>query len=318
MAERSYADLAGELQGVLGPASTVRPHFPLAKRTTLRVGGAADLYVEPASEKDLVSTLSFAKGRGLPLTVIGRGSNLLIRDGGIRGLVVSLAHESFSRVVVEGAFLRCGAGAKLKAVSIEGRRAGLTGLEFLEGIPGGVGGALRMNAGAMGSSMFDVVQSIRLVDRDGNIEERTVQQVPHEYRCCPLFRTHIAIEAVLKGVSASVESVAERMHSYSNKRWESQPPQPSAGCTFKNPPSIPAGKLIEELGLKGTQRGGAMVSDVHGNFIVNLGNATARDVLELIGVVREKARRERGIELETEVEILGQDLAPGAGASGGS
>jgi UDP-N-acetylenolpyruvoylglucosamine reductase len=180
-------------------------------------------------------------------------------------------------------------------------------LEFLEGIPGNLGGAMRMNAGAMGSWLFDVVESIRFMDDAGQVHERPASQVNVEYRGCPLFKNHIALGAVLKGVAASAESIAERMQKYSEKRWDSQPAAPSAGCIFKNPQTIPAGKLIDELGLKGTRVGGAAVSDVHGNFIVNDGTATARDVLNLIAVIQQRARAARGIELETEVEILGEN-----------
>jgi UDP-N-acetylenolpyruvoylglucosamine reductase len=278
----------------------------LARRTTLRVGGPADLYVEPASEGDLAVTLRFCAERQLKFVLLGRGSNLLIRDGGIRGMVICLAHPSFSRVEITGERLQCGAGAKLKTVAVEARRRGLTGLEFLEGIPGSVGGAMRMNAGAMGSWVFDVIESIRFMDYAGAVFERAAAEVNVEYRGCPLFKNHIALGAVLKGEPADAAAIKARMDVFNHKRWESQPSQPSAGCIFKNPPTIPAGKLIDDLGLKGTRVGGAMVSDVHGNFIVNSGEAKADDVLKLIEVIRQRARAARGVELETEVEILGE------------
>jgi UDP-N-acetylenolpyruvoylglucosamine reductase len=221
-------------------------------------------------------------------------------------VVICLNHPNFSRLEIIGDKLHCGAGVKLKAVSVEARRAGLAGLEFLEGIPGSLGGSMRMNAGAMGSWLFDVVERIRFMDYCGVAHERVASEVNVEYRGCPLFKTHIAIGAVLKGTPATKETVASRMEQYSAKRWESQPKEPSAGCIFKNPKTIPAGKLIDELGLKGTRVGGAMVSDVHGNFIVNDGNATASDVLSLIDVVKQRVKSARGIELETEVEILGE------------
>jgi UDP-N-acetylenolpyruvoylglucosamine reductase len=169
-----------------------------------------------------------------------------------------------------------------------------------------VGGSMRMNAGAMGCWFFDVIESIRFMDYQGQIYERPAGEVNVEYRGCPLLRNHIALSAVLKGNPSPAETIASRMQQYSEKRWESQPAAPSAGCIFKNPATIPAGKLIDELGLKGTRVGGASVSDVHGNFIVNDGTATARDVLSLIEVIKERARSARGIELETEVEILGE------------
>ena len=300
--------LAAELSARVTAATSVRADEPLAGRTTLRVGGPADLLVEPASEADLSVVLQFCREKSLPFTMLGRGSNLLIRDGGIRGVVIRMMHPNFSRIEISGEKLHCGAGVKLKTIAVEARRHGLAGLEFVEGIPGSLGGSMRMNAGALGSWLFDVIESVRFMDYDGNVAERPAGEVYVEYRGCPLFKNHIALGAVLKGQAGSVQTVTERMTKYSQKRWESQPAAPSAGCIFKNPKAIPAGKLIDELGLKGTRVGGAVVSDVHGNFIVNEGNATARDVLNLIEVIRERARSARGIELETEVEILGQDV----------
>jgi len=302
-----HAELARQLGALLAPGTTLQADQPLAKRTTLRVGGNADLYVEPASEGDLSTVLRFATERQLPVTLLGRGSNLLIRDGGVRGIVICLAQPVFSGIVVEGDRLRCGAGARLKGVAVEARRAGIAGLEFLEGIPGSVGGALRMNAGAMGAWTFHVVESMRFMHRDGRVEELPAAEIPVVYRCCPLLKSCIALGAVLRGRPDSADAVGGRMAAYSAKRWESQPAQPSAGCIFKNPQPIPAGKLIDELGLKGTRVGDAMVSDIHGNFIVNLGGASAGDVLKLIEIVRDRARTVRGIDLETEVEILGED-----------
>lgn len=291
---------------MLASESVVRAHEPLARRTTLRVGGPADLYVEPCSEADLAAVLRFCAERQMKFVLLGRGSNLLIRDGGIRGMVICLAHAAFSQLEIKGERLHCGAGVRLKTVAVEARRHGLAGLEFVEGIPGSVGGAMRMNAGAMGKWVFDVIESIRFMDHAGQAFERVAAEVNVEYRGCPLLKNHIALGAVLKGEPADAAAIKARMDSYSNKRWESQPNQPSAGCIFKNPPAIPAGKLIDELGLKGTRVGGAMVSDVHGNFIVNSGDAKADDVLKLIEVIRQRARSARGLELETEVEILGE------------
>ncbi|HXG46828.1 MAG TPA: UDP-N-acetylmuramate dehydrogenase [Methylomirabilota bacterium] len=298
--------LLAALTALLSPDSLVRRDEPLAKHTTLRVGGKADYYVEPASEEDLTRVLKFCAEQHISFTMLGRGSNLLIKDGGIRGVVICLNHPNFSRLEIVGDELHCGAGVKLKTIAVEARRAGLAGLEFLEGIPGSLGGSMRMNAGAMGSWLFDVVEKIRFMDYSGVVHERMASEVNVEYRGCPLFKTHIALGAVLKGTPASREAVSARMEQFSARRWESQPKEPSAGCIFKNPQAIPAGKLIDELGLKGTRVGGARVSDVHGNFIVNDGNATASDVLRLIDMVKQRVKSARGIDLETEVEILGE------------
>jgi UDP-N-acetylenolpyruvoylglucosamine reductase len=289
------------------PLAVVRQDEPLAKKTTLRVGGCAEVYVEPSSEEELASVVQTCRQESVPWMLLGRGSNLLIRDGGVSGVVICLAHPNFCAIAVTGCELRCGAGARLKAVAAKAREASLGGLEFLEGIPGGVGGALRMNAGAMGSATFEFVTQVRFMDESGKVWERDIAQVPVEYRSCPLFKTNIALAATFRGHPDSAEAIAERANAFNQKRWKSQPKESSAGCIFKNPsPTIPAGKLIDELGLKGTRRGGAAVSEVHGNFIVNEGSATAANVLELINFIKARAKAERGIELREEVEIIGQ------------
>jgi UDP-N-acetylenolpyruvoylglucosamine reductase len=297
---------SGALQKLLSAEAVIRRHEPLAKRTTLRVGGPAELYAEPANEEDLAAILRFGREYGLPSLVLGRGSNLLVKDQGVRGVVICLAHPRFSFVKMSENRIHCGAGARLKAVAIEAKRYGVSGFEFLEGIPGSVGGALRMNAGAMGRATFDIVESVRLMDMDGNILGRSPEELGVSYRSCPALKSHVALSAVLRGEAASREIVEQLMNDYSHRRWASQPAAPSAGCIFKNPLTIPAGKLIDELGLKGMRVGGAIVSAEHGNFIVNEGDATAKDVLELIAYIQECAWAKRAIQLETEVEIIGE------------
>ncbi|MSR64639.1 MAG: UDP-N-acetylmuramate--L-alanine ligase [Verrucomicrobiae bacterium] len=294
-----------EFKSALSPNAVVAGNEPMAKRTSLRVGGNAQFYIEPETEADLAATLRICQRHSLPFLLIGRGSNLLIKDTGIRGAVIRLAADAFTRIEVDGELIHAGAGAKLKDVVNLCKQHELAGLEFLEGIPGSVGGALRMNAGAMGQWTFEIVQSVRFMDYSGHIDEKRASEIHFEYRGCPLFRDHIALAATLKGTKAAKEQIMNRLRAFAEKRWGSQPPQPSAGCIFKNPKEIPAGKLIEELGLKGTAVGKAKVSDVHGNFIVNEGGATASDVLNLIELVKAKALKERGIQLETEVIILG-------------
>jgi UDP-N-acetylenolpyruvoylglucosamine reductase len=289
------------------PQAVVRQNEPLGKRTTLRVGGCAEVYVEPSSEDDLARVVQTCHEEGVSFMMLGRGSNLLVRDGGIRGIVVCLAHPDFCAIAVRECDLRCGAGAKLKAVAAKARESRLGGLEFLDGIPGSVGGAMRMNAGAMGSETFNVITQVRCMDEDGKVFERNIAQVPVEYRSCPLFKTNIALAATFRGRPDSKEAIAKRTHEFNQKRWRSQPKEASAGCIFKNPsPTVSAGKLIAELGLKGARRGGAVISSVHGNFIVNEGTATAADVLELIDLIKTRAKAERGVELREEVEIIGQ------------
>ena len=304
------AGVGDELRRRVSPASVVREHEQLARRTTLRVGGGADLWFEPADEADLVAGLRLAGERNLPVMLIGRGSNLLVRDGGIRGLVVCLAQPHFLRVEIDGTRLRCGAGARLKTVAVEARRHGVAGLEFLEGIPGTVGGALRMNAGAHGGECFNLVREVRVVDARGEVRVLTPADMAPAYRSCPALRAQVAVEALFEGRPAAVEDIDRRMQEFNRKRWASQPAAPSAGCIFKNPDTIPAGRLVDELGLKGERLGGAMVSLEHGNFIVTTGPASASDVLGLIDRIRQRALSERGIHLETEVQIVGEEAAP--------
>jgi UDP-N-acetylenolpyruvoylglucosamine reductase len=302
-------NIADELAACVSRATVIRRDEPMAKHTTMRIGGPADVYVEPASEMDLANVLKFCAKRDMPFFILGRGSNLLVLDGGIRGVVICLAYPYFSKIEIVGERLHCGAGTKLKNVSVEAKRNNLSGVEFLEGIPGSVGGALRMNAGAMGAATFDAVESLRFMDQAGEIHERSAAGVPVEYRACPLLKMHIALSAVFKCTPLPRAEIEQCMKAYSEKRWESQPAAPSAGCIFKNPGTIPAGKLVDELGLKGTRVGGAVVSAEHGNFIVNDGKATAHDVLELIAQIKARIREARGIELHTEVEIIGEEIS---------
>jgi UDP-N-acetylenolpyruvoylglucosamine reductase len=297
--------IADEIAARVSAATVIRRDEPMAKHTTLRVGGPAEVYVEPASEVDLATILKFCGETGVKFFLLGRGSNLLVRDGGFRGVVICLSLPEFSRIEIDGERLRCGAGARLKDVAVAARRHGLCGLEFLEGIPGSIGGALRMNAGAMGSATFDVVESVRVMDFEGGVRELLPAEMSVAYRGCATLKNHVALGAVLRGRPDSLESIAQRMSAFSQKRWSSQPAAPSAGCMFKNPATIPAGRLIDELGLKNTRVGGARVSQEHGNFLVNDGSATAAEVLELIGILQARAKAERGIDLHTEVEIIG-------------
>jgi UDP-N-acetylenolpyruvoylglucosamine reductase len=304
---RSGGKMFDNLHQRLALGTVLRCDEPMAKHTTLRVGGPADLYVEPANEADLAAILNFCSERGLKFFILGRGSNLIVRDGGFRGVVICLSSREFSRIEIDGPRLRAGAGAKQKNVAVEAKRAGLSGVEFLEGIPGSIGGALRMNAGAMGGETFNAVESVRVMDFAGNIRELTPSEMSVSYRSCATLKNHVVLGAVFRCTPAPREEIEARMKAFSEKRWSSQPAAPSAGCMFKNPAAIPAGKLIDELGLKGTKIGGARVSLEHGNFLVNDGNATAKDVLNLIELLRAKALAERGVELSPEVEILGED-----------
>ena len=305
---RIEKNIADEIAARVSRATMIRRDEPLAKHTTLRVGGPADVYVEPADENNLASTVKFCGENEIKFFILGRGSNLLVRDGGFHGVVICLSQPHFGKIEIVGERLHCGAGAKLKNVSVEAKRNNLSGLEFLEGIPGSVGGALRMNAGAMGGATFDAVESVRVMDFGGNVRELAPKEMEVEYRGCAALKDHIALGAVFRCKTLPRSEIEQRMKAFSEKRWGSQPAAPSAGCIFKNPGAIPAGRLVDELGLKGARVGGAVVSAEHGNFIVNDGKATARDVLELISILKAKAKAERGIELNTEVEIIGEEI----------
>ncbi len=296
-----------ELKGFLKSESVLKRDEPLHKHTTMRIGGPAQLWFEPTDEEDLKVGLRFAHDRGIPVTFIGRGSNLLIREGGILGLCVHLGRPYFNRIEVENEYVTVGAGARLKQIVADARKHDLGGFEFMEGIPGNMGGALRMNAGAMQGWTMEVVESVRSIDLLGHVHDVKKADMEIHYRNVPHFQTHIAVSARLKGTPSSREEINEKLKAYSGKRWTSQPAAPSAGCIFKNPGPIPAGQLIEEMGLKNLSVGSARVSEVHGNFIVNDGGATADDVLQLIALIQSRARETRQIDLHTEVIVLGEE-----------
>ena len=298
--------IAEKLKALVGEEGDVRLYEPLSKHTTLRVGGPAHFWVEPRNEEALAEVIHFCRRENLALFIIGRGSNLLVRDGGIRGVVVHPCGGEFDTVKVEGTQITAGVGAKLKEIAYAARTAGLGGLEWMEGIPGAVGGGLRMNAGAMGVQTFENVVSVRYLDSEGNAHVKTPDEMDVQYRHVPSLSGNYAVSAVFRGEPASREVIERRLEESQEKRRTTQPMAKSAGCIFKNPESIPAGKLVDELGLKNSCVGKARVSEIHGNFLVNDGGATAADMLELIERIKKTARAQRGIELETEVQIVGE------------
>ena len=302
----SDLETRARLLAVMGPGR-IKLHEPLSKHTTMKVGGPARFWVEPETEEGFADLVRFCFDEAIPLMVMGRGSNLLVRDGGISGVVVHLARGEFLRHEVQGNEITAGVGVKFKQLSALARSAGIAGFEWMEGIPGNLGGGLRMNAGAMGIQTFDQVVRVRFCDQDGNIFTKTPEEMDIQYRNVPMLRRNFALSAVLSGEPGESEAIDAAIAASVAKRRSSQPIAASAGCIFKNPEGIPAGKLIEELGLKGRRAGGARISEVHGNFIVNEAGATAADVLALIQEVQLTAERERGIQLETEVQIVGDE-----------
>jgi len=280
---------------------------PMKRHTTMLVGGPAQFWLEPHTFEAFAALVNYCRDRSIAVRVVGRGSNLLVRDGGIRGAVIHPSGGLFSEVGVENGLVTAGAGVRLKKLASAAGDAGMGGFEWMEGIPGNVGGALRMNAGAMGTETLDQVVSITFLDEDGVIRTRTRAQISAQYRNVPELRRNFALQATFKGHPDQPGAIKERWDASRAKRRATQPIAASAGCIFKNPAATPAGKLVDELGFKGTANGKAAVSDVHGNFIVNRGNATAHDVLGLMETIRAEARATRDIELEPEVKILGED-----------
>jgi len=290
----------GEIDGKL--------YEPMSRHTTLLVGGPAQYWIEPHSFYGFAFLVDYCRERGIPVRVVGRGSNLLVRDGGIRGCVIHPSGGAFSEVTVgTRGEITAGVGVRLKKLASVAGGSGIGGFEWMEGIPGNVGGALRMNAGAMGVETFDQVVRVTFLDEDGVIRTREREEIVSQYRNVPELRRNFALQAVFKGKPDKPENIKQRWDESREKRKSSQPVSASAGCTFKNPEVIPAGKLIDSLGLKGTSIGHAAVSDVHGNFVVNQGGATAKEILQLIESIQQKAKSERGVDLETEVKILGED-----------
>lgn len=304
---RDLATLDQLTETLAETGGVTRLYEPMRRHTTMKVGGPAQFWIEPVTIAGLARIVKYCTDSGIALRVIGRGSNLLVRDGGIPGVVLHPAKGEFGSIHVSGNTITAGAGVKFKAVAAAAQSAGLGDFEWMEGIPGNVGGSLRMNAGAMGWETFDQVVSVTMIDAEGQVFTRPVKEIRHHYRNVPELAHHIAVSAVFKGTPASDEVIAGRMAASKEKRRVSQPIAASAGCIFKNPGPLGAGQLIDEMGLKNSGIGKAKVSDVHGNFIINEGKATATEVLELIARIKEVALREHAVELETEVQIIGQD-----------
>ena len=288
-------------------ASAIKLYEPMSRHSTMRVGGPAQFWIEPSEFRQLADSVSFCKARGIPVRIVGRGSNLLIRDGGIRGAVIHPAGGAFAAVTVEGNTITAGVGVRFKKVASIAREHGIGGFEWMEGIPGNVGGGLRMNAGAMGVETFDQVVAVTFLDEDGEIRTRKRDEIKFYYRNVPELRRNYALEATFAGVPSDQQAIQEKLNESRHHRNTTQPKAASAGCTFKNPAVCGAGQLIDEMGLKETGVGKAEVSPEHGNFIVNRGKASASDVISLIEKIKAKAKEDRGVVLETEIQILGED-----------
>ena len=281
---------------------------PMKKHISFKVGGTADFLVKPKTEEELRNVVEFAKKENVPFIVIGNGSNLLVKDGGIRGIVIELS-DNFNNYEIDGNIIKAQSGALLAIIGRNAMKNSLTGLEFAAGIPGTLGGALAMNAGAYGGEMKQVVKTVRLMDRDGNIFELSNEEMKFEYRRSLLTtKDYIVLSAVIELQPGNVEEIKEIMADYSNRRSTKQPLNfPSAGSTFKRPEGHFAAKLIDDCGLRGLNLRGAQVSDKHCGFVINSGGATAKDILDLMFIVKSTVNAKFGIMLEEEVKILGED-----------
>jgi len=291
-----------------------RENAPLASITWFRVGGPAEVMFRPADRDDLVAFLG-AKPAEVPVTVIGVGSNLLVRDGGVRGVVLRLG-RGFAEIVAEDRDLVCGAAAlDLNAAKVA-QASGIGGLEFLCGVPGTIGGALRMNAGAYGKELESVLVEAEAVDPGGRVHRLSREDFGFSYRHSAVPADWIFLGARLRGRSEAPEAIARRMTEVQAARADSQPIRSrTGGSTFTNPPGEKAWQLIARAGCRGLRRGGAMVSEQHCNFLINTGNATAADLEELGEAVRARVRETCGVELEWEIRRIGEPAVP-AGAGG--
>ena len=258
-----------------------RTNEPMKLHTTFRIGGPADVYAEPESAEELMELISVCEGSGTPYMILGHGSNILVGDGGIRGTVICLG-KAFAEIRVDGDCIEAQAGALLGAVASTALEHGLAGMEFASGIPGSVGGALVMNAGAYGGEIKDILESAEILETDGSRCAVTAEELELGYRTSnilPLGRTVLSARFRLK--PGDPEEIAAKMKDLNGRRKDKQPLEyPSAGSTFKRPEGYFAGKLIEDAGCKGLTVGGAQVSEKHAGFVINIGDATAKDVLD--------------------------------------
>lgn len=287
---------------------SIKVDEPMKKHISFKVGGPADFLVKPKTEEELSQVIKFAKKENIHFIVIGNGSNLLVKDGGIRGMVIELS-DNFNNYEIEGNTIKAQSGALLAVLGRNALKNSLTGFEFASGIPGTLGGALAMNAGAYGGEMKQVVKSVRLMDREGNIFELSNEEMKFEYRRSILTTNdYIVLSAAIELQQGNTDEIKETMEDYANRRSTKQPLKfPSAGSTFKRPEGHFAAKLIDDCGLRGLSLRGAQVSDKHCGFVINPGEANAKDILDLIFIVKSTVNAKFGIMLEEEVKILGED-----------
>ena len=288
-------------------SDNVKLQEPMSKHTTFRIGGPADFYLCPHSTKEVQQTVQICKEENLPYFILGNGSNLLVSDKGYRGAIIRL-WKNFSDISVKDCCITAKAGALLSKVAAEALEEGLTGMEFASGIPGTIGGAVFMNAGAYGGEMKDIIKEVKVLDDQGEIRVLSNEEMKLGYRTSIVKeKGYTVLSAVLQLKKGEVSVIRETMEDLKNRRTSKQPlDMPSAGSTFKRPEGYFAGKLIMDSGLRGFSVGGAQVSEKHCGFVVNKGGATAEDVTALIREVQRRVKEKFGIELETEVRFLGE------------
>lgn len=285
-------------------SGTVLFDEPLSSHTWLKIGGPADLFLIPASKNDVSQAVAFCLKEGLPYTILGSGSNVLVGDNGIRGAVIAI-HKTLDYMIVDGDTVRAGAGVNVPKFVLDLLKEGFTGMEGLGGIPGSLGGAIIMNAGAYGSEIFEFVTDVEVI-RNGVAVTLRRDEIFYTYRDTDLTKD-IILEVGFRFERGDVVAAKERRKELLAKRKDSQPlDRPNAGSIFKNPTGDYAGRLIEACELKGTRIGDAVVSEKHANFLVNDGHATASHMMRLIALVRDRVRSDHGVELELEVKLLGE------------
>lgn len=272
-----------------------------------KVGGPVDILLIPSKVSQVVETLKICKNENIPYFIIGNGSNLLVKDGGIRGVVIKLSN--LLSIEVNGNIIKASSGTLLEDVSKKAVENSLTGFEFACGIPGSVGGAIFMNAGAYDGEIKNVIKEAEVLDRDGNIKVLSKEELELGYRTSKVMKDNlVVISATFELTKGDKEKIRERVNELTEKRESKQPLEyPSAGSTFKRPEGYFAGKLIQDAGLKGASLGGAAVSEKHSGFVINKDGATAEDVLNLIAHVQNEVKKQFGVELHTEVRIIGED-----------